>query len=329
MYLTDESLYTQITCTANDFNIKYIMKIIITGACGFFGRNLTKILNEYEHELVLIDLPNCSPNETIQKTWRKDHIICHADVNEDISFFKDKLEGADVLIHLANRARITPSWSQYKSYYQTNIGGSQQLLACCQTIGVKKFIYISSSSVYGNNGTYRQHETSPLCPTNPYAVSKMAAEHALKVQSSEGSTELITVRPFTMYGDYMDFGEDALVISKFLTASRKGEPLLLHGGGSQRRDFIHSSDAVDGLIKILNRGIHGDVYNLGSGESISIKELADAISPKQIITPERRGAVQITEADISRLKCLGFKPKVRILEWLTQCVEEYKLRELI
>jgi UDP-glucose 4-epimerase len=194
---------------------------------------------------------------------------------------------------------------------------------------IKKFIYISSSSVYGNNGTYRQHETSPLCPTNPYAVSKMAAESALKVQASEEPTELITVRPFTMYGDYMDFGEDALVISKFLTAWKRDEPLLLHGGGNQRRDFIHASDAVDGLLRILNHGSHGDVYNLGSGESVSIKEIADVISSKQIIVPDRRGAVQFTEADISRLKDLGFRPKVRILEWLTHCVNEYKLKELI
>jgi UDP-glucose 4-epimerase len=296
---------------------------MITGACGFLGRNLTKSLNE--HELVLIDLFN----QATKKNWQHDHLIFHADVNEDISVIKDKLQDVDIVIHLANRARITPSWTQYKSYYQTNIGGSQQLLASCQTMGVKKFIYISSSSVYGNNSTYRQHETSPLCPTNPYAVSKMAAESALKVQASEGPTELITVRPFTMYGDYMDFGEDALVISKFLTAWKRDEPLLLHGGGNQRRDFIHASDAVDGLLRILNHGRHGDVYNLGSGESVSIKEIADVISPKQIIVPDRRGAVQFTEADISRLKGLGFRPKVRILEWLTHCVNEYKLKELI
>lgn len=303
------------------------MKIMITGACGFLGRNLTKSLNE--HELVLIDLPPHLFNESTKESWQHDHLIYHADINEDISIIKDKLRGVDIVIHLANRARITPSWTQYKSYYQTNIGGSQQLLACCQTMGVKKFIYISSSSVYGNNGTHRQHETSPLCPTNPYAVSKMAAESALKVQANEGPTALIIVRPFTMYGDYMDFSEDALVISKFLTAWEKDEPLLLHGGGHQRRDFIHASDAIDGLIRILNHGGHGDIYNLGTGESVIIRELADVISSKQIIVPDRRGAVQITEADISRLKCLGFKPKVRILEWLTQSINEYKLREII
>ena len=310
------------------FSIKYSMKIMITGATGFLGRNLVRAFPN--DELVLTALaPELFDTVQTGESWFQNHKIYHADINENIDVLKDKLQGVDVVIHLASRTRIPPSWTQYKNYYETNIGASQQLLACAQTMGVKKFIYISSSSVYGNNGTSRQTETDRLCPTNPYAVSKMAAESALRVQADDGDTELVIVRPFTMYGDYMDFGHDALVIGKFLTAWEKDEPLLIEGDGEQRRDFLHASDAVAGLQLIVEQGRNGDIFNLGTGESVSVNQLADVVSQKQIRVPARRGHVEYTEADITRLKQLGYAPKVRVLDWLTQCVDEYKLKEII
>lgn len=303
------------------------MKIMITGATGFLGRNLIGKLTD--HDLVLIDLPPDMFDESVRESWWHNYKIHHADINDDISTIKDQMKGVDVVIHLANKTRIPPSWTQYKTYYQTNIGATQQIFACAQTMSVKKFIYISSSSVYGNNGSTIQKETDPLMPTNPYAVSKMAAEHALRVQAQDHSTELIIVRPFTMYGDYMDFGKEALVIGKFLTAWEQDEPLMIEGTGQQRRDFIHADDAVEGLKLIIEHGHHNDIFNLGSGESVTVRELADLVSQKQILVPERRGAVFSTHADISRLRALGFKPRVRIKEWLTECVNEYKIKETI
>lgn len=302
------------------------MKIMITGACGFLGHNLVRGLSG--HDLILIDKPPELFGDQQNASWVGSHELIHVDITENMPLVMGKLEDVDLVIHLANRARIPPSWLEYESYYRTNITGSQSLFHACQLYGVKKFIYISSSSVYGNNGTQIQKETDPLKPTNPYAVSKMAAEAALTVQSTDGPTELIIVRPFTMYGDFMNFGEHSLVVGKFLSAWEKDEPLLLHGGGLHSRDFIHSSDAVDGLKLIIEHGRNGDIFNLGFGESVTIKELADIVSSKQIVVPDRKGAVDVTHADITKLKTLGFSPKVRILEWLTSCVDDYKLKEV-
>jgi UDP-glucose 4-epimerase len=166
-------------------------------------------------------------------------------------------------------------------------------------------------------------------PTNPYAVSKMAGEWALHVQSLKGDTELVIVRRFTMYGDYMEDGRNALVIQKFISAWEKGLPLLLHGGGDQRRDCIHVYDAVRGLLMILEHGENGEVYNLGTGKSGTIKQLADVISNRQVKVPARPGAVSITEADITRLTEIGFEPMVNVIDWLTNIMQELKIKKLL
>jgi UDP-glucose 4-epimerase len=196
-------------------------------------------------------------------------------------------------------------------------------------MGVKKFIFASSSSVYGNSNTLIQHETDRLCPTNPYAVSKLAAEAALTSVALGGNTELIIIRPFTMYGDYMAFGDDALVIGKFLQAWENEDPLFIHGNGEQSRDFLHAWDACKGIELIIEHGRHGDIFNLGTGESVTIKQLADIVSQKQVLVPDRKGSVERTQADISRLRALGYKPTVRVLDWLTEQVDERKLKEII
>jgi len=302
------------------------MKIMITGACGFLGQNLVRNL---PHKMILMDQPPHLFDEAVRESWFHDQPIFHADINEHMNVIKDKLKDVDVIIHLASKTRIPPSWDQYPDYYRTNITGAQQLFEACQSVGVKKFILVSSSSVYGNNNTLRQHETDRLCPTNPYAVSKMAAEAALTAVAQGGNTELIIVRPFTMYGDYMDFGDDALVIGKFLRAWENEDPLFIHGNGEQSRDFLHAWDACKGIELIIEHGRQGDIFNLGTGESVTIKQLADVVSQKQVLVPDRKGSVERTQADISRLRALGYKPTVRVLDWLTEQVDERKLKEII
>jgi UDP-glucose 4-epimerase len=294
------------------------MHIMITGACGFLGRNLTKHLEAQGHDLTLIDLPTDLDSD-LRKSKHEVHFI---DVTDDTSLLSKFMEGVDIVIHAANKARIEPSWQNYHEYYRVNIAGSQQVFELAQHNQVKKFVYVSSSSVYGNNGCTKQKEHDPLCPTNPYAVSKMAAEYALQAQSLKGNTELVVVRPFTMYGDYMDYGPAGLVISKFIRAWKEGNPLLLQGGGFQSRDFIHASDVVRAFDLIIEHSKNGSVYNLGSGKTVRIKDLADVVSDQQVITPSRLGEVAITHADIVQLKMLGFVARVDVLDWLADEIQK-------
>jgi len=299
---------------------------MITGANGFLGRNAVESLKQMFDETVLVDRPRKDWDERVFSSWVHNNEVYHAVVGEDVSFVNKLLQGVDTVVHLGNTSRIDPSWAYYQDYYTNNISNTQHFFQQCQQMGVKKFIHISSSSVYGNNGKQVQKETDPLMPTNPYGVSKMAGEWALYVQSQRANTELIIVRPFTMYGDFMDYGTNALVIAKFINAWEKGEPLILHGSGEQRRDFLHVSDAVQGLKLIIEHGEHGDVFNLGTGKSVSIKQLADCVSSKQILGPDREGAISVTHADITRLRNIGYTPNVNVLEWLTNHIEELKLK---
>lgn len=301
-------------------------RILITGINGFFGRNLVKRWIG-KHEMIGLDLPpQLFDMQSMEPymTWHES--INHCDLREDVDYIKDLLKNVDIVLHCAARTRIDPSWQEFEDYYTTNVSASQSLFRACQRQGIKKFVYFSSSSVYGNNPNQFMNEDDPLMPTNPYAVSKMAAEHALRVQALKGETELIVVRPFTMYGDYMNFGTYSLVIAKFLKALDKDVPLLLEGGGTQERDFVHAHDAIRALELIMEHGKHGDVYNIGTGKTVTIKEIADLVSHKQVVGPSRTGAIQRTCADITRLKELGYTPKIELLNWLTNYIADFKLK---
>jgi len=277
-----------------------MLKILITGSAGFVGRNLIDQLVK-RHTVTGCDL--------VQPA---DFIL---DLNSNYS--SDLLQHYNIVLHCAAKTRIPASWDNYRDYYETNITASQRLLAQCQAAGVRKLIYFSSSSVYGNNGCELQHEDGPVAPASPYAVSKLASEYALMAQATKGDTQLIIVRPFTMYGEYMDHGAGALAIAKFLNAKKAGEPLILEGGGQQRRDYVHIRDAAQAIGLIIESGQHGDIYNIGSGVNVSIKEIADCISSNQIIAPARHNDTVSTLACIDKLRRLGYAPQVDILDWLS------------
>ena len=299
-------------------------KILITGVAGFFGRNLVRAWQN-SHELTGIDYAS-GVNQTREPfdTWYRS--VAHVDITRNHAI--DEIENQDIVIHLAAKTRINPSWTEYSDYYETNISATQRLFEQCQHQGVKKFIYFSSSSVYGDRfGPMK--ETDQLMPTNPYAVSKAAAEMALLAQSKMGSTELIIVRPFTMYGDFMNTGKHALAIAKFITAAERDEPLIIEGTGRQERDFIHADDAIRALELIVKHGRHRDIFNIGTGSYVSIKQIADLVSSKQVLAPDRTGAVNRTWADTSKLGAMGFAPEVDLLGWLKVYLETNKIYKRI
>ena len=300
-------------------------RIFITGVNGFVGRNFVNVLRR-RHTIVGTDLPpGLWDNDPTDPLGEWHNSITHQDLTADYS--PDLIGDAQVVIHCAAKTRIGPSWNDYSSYYETNITASQRLFEHCQRRGVKKFIYFSSSSVYGNNGQWIQSEDGPLNPSSPYAVSKMAAEFALKSQALRGDTDLIIVRPFTMYGHHMTFGKYSLAIASFIKAWQAGEPLQLDGGGHQSRDYVHVWDAAQAIDLIIECAVNGDVYNIGKGQSVTIKEIADVISPLQIITPERIGAVNSTLANIDRLRRIGYDPQVDILDWLRVYLDKLTTRK--
>ncbi len=276
-------------------------KILVTGSAGFFGSLLLPALRAARYDVTGID--------------RREQVELRGDVN-DLSI--NDLAPYQTVIHLANTARIEPSWHDIQGYVYNNVTVTAELFRRCQFAGVKHFFYFSSSSVYGNNNISLQSEDSPLAPTSPYAVSKVAAEQMLTALAATHKTKLTIVRPFTMYGTTMDMGPNALAVGKFVNAYVNNQPLTIHGDGCQRRDFLLVDEAIEMMLLLLNHAKGNDTYNLGSGENVSVKEIANAVSQNQTMMPNRLGPEYNTCADMSKIKALGYEPKTKILQWLNQ-----------
>lgn len=278
--------------------------ILVTGSEGFIGKHVSERLVKDGYKVRYLDRKN--------GTWIQ-------------NITPQSLSGIGTVIHLANDARIGPSWQIPSKYYTNNISYTTEFFRICQLAGVKKFIYASSSSVYGDNGFYVQREDQVLNPTNPYALSKMAAELSLKMFAKE--TELIIVRPFTIYGKGMPLTGNALVIGHYIQHTLDGKPLPIEGDGLQKRDFLHIDDCVEGMLLLLRKGSKG-CYNLGSGVNTSILKLADLFGGEVEHKPKRPGPEYNTCASIAKLEQLGFSPKTQLEDWIelqkTNNFEDFK-----
>ena len=269
-------------------------KILVTGASGFVGQQLVKRLIAQGQEVWAID--------RVFHDFESDLVtFTQADVREMFLIDPAMFETAKACIHLANKARIDPSWQNIIEYYDTNIIGTVELFRRCQKDGVPKFLYVSSSSA-----TY---------PYNPYAISKATAEQTLSIYAD--TTELIIARPYTMYGTTMATETNALAIGKFVYAYKNKKPIVVNGTGDQRRDFIHVDEAIDAMLLLLDKGQHKQTYDIGTGQSVSINEIAELFGSKRVIAPARPGLDYDTRADITKLRELGWVPKVRVLDWLS------------
>lgn len=283
-------------------------RFLITGAAGFVGKQLVKRLIAQGHEVWAVD--------KIFHDFESDLVkFTQADVREMFLIDPEMFETAHTAIHLANLARIDPSWEKAIDYYDVNILGTLDFYRRCQRDGIPKFMYVSSSSVYGNNKFNLQHETYPLSPTNPYAISKQCAEQSLLAFAND-TTDLLVVRPFTMYGSTMATEHNALAIGKFVHAYKNKRPLTVHGTGDQRRDFIHVDEAIDAMLLLLDKGKRNNIYNIGTGKAVSINEIVEVFKSSVITAPARPGPDYDTCADIDKLRALGFDPKITLLEWL-------------
>ena len=202
-----------------------------------------------------------------------------------------------------------------------NCVGTTVMLQCAREVGVKRFIYSSTSSGYGNN-PYPNVETQPDDSLNPYSASKVAAEKFCKMYTDLYGLETVILRYFNVFGDRSPTrGQYAPVIGIFQRQRDAGEPLTIVGDGSQRRDFVHVKDVARANYMAAFGSLDnhlGQVFNVGSGTCYTIQQIADAISDNQTYIPERTGEMDTTFADITKIgEVIGWKPEIDVLEWLT------------
>lgn len=275
-----------------------MIKILITGDKGFIGRHLREYLIARGYEVVGYDLVD----------------------RKDVRYMKPTdLSGIDFVFHLAAQAKVPLSIQDPVLTHDHNVNGTFNVLYCAWRAKIKRVIFASSSSVYGNQNKLPINENATPKPLSPYGIQKLTGEHYCRVFSELYGLSTISLRYFNVYGENMPTtGNYPAMIANFLKCKADNKPLPIYGG-NQMRDFTYVGDVCQAnfLAMTSDKVGRGEVVNIASGVSYSVKEIADAISPLQKIYPPRKGEPLKVQADISLAKkLLGYQPTTNILSWL-------------
>lgn len=308
--------------------------ILLTGGAGFIGSHLAERLLGAGHEVWCID--NLDPyydpaikRQNIAAAIKTDrfHFI-HADLTAEPGTWQGQLRDArfDAIIHLAARAGVRPSIRQAGDYYNTNVLGTLGLLEYAKTTGIPKFLFASSSSVYGNNPNVPWTESDRIGnPISPYASSKLAAEELGRVYAHLYDIRFIALRLFTVYGPRQ---RPDLAIHKFCELIGEGKPITLFGNGQTRRDYTYVSDIVDGFMAALDYSGPESVFNLGDSSPVELTDLIRAIegamgkTAEMIYGSAQEGDVDQTYANISKAaEHLHYQPRVSLEQGLAAFVQ--------
>jgi UDP-glucuronate 4-epimerase len=308
------------------------MRILVTGGAGFIGSHLVEKLLAAGHEVVIVDDFNDFYDPRIKHAniagFAKDVTVCHVDIRDGAAvrslFHREKV---DAIAHLAARAGVRPSIQLPQLYYDTNVIGTLHLLEAARVIGAERFIFASSSSVYGASKTVPFSEDQHLTQTlSPYAATKVAAEFLCSTYSHLYQMRVVALRYFTVYGPRQ---RPDLAIHQFTRRIYAGQAIDQFGDGSTRRDYTYIDDVIQGTMAALKyEGPRYDIFNLGESETIQLKELIsaleNALGKKAKINrlPEQPGDMPLTCADISKArKLLGYNPTMKFSEGLPRFVK--------
>lgn len=312
------------------------MKFLITGVAGFIGSNLSDHLLSINHIIVGID--NYDPfydvsikrqNLILSRKSKNFHFyegsILDSNFLEDI-FHKHNI---DLVIHLASKAGVRPSIYDPKEYFNINVNGTLNLLETMNRVGLKKLIFASSSSIYGNNPKVPFSETDNVdFPISPYAASKRAAELICHTYHHLNKFDIFCLRFFTVYGPRQ---RPDLAIHKFTKSILKGDEITIYGDGTTKRDYTHITDIVEGVSIAIQKLNGFEIINLGESYSIALSDLIALLekytgkNAKLIRLPMQPGDVRQTYADITKAKkLLGYDPKVNFKDGIKDFIEWFK-----
>lgn len=311
------------------------MNILVTGGAGFIGSHLTKRLLSENHKIVVIDNldPYYSVNDKLdnlkQFKANKKFKFINADITDREKmvriFEKHKF---DIVVHLAAKAGVRPSIMNPIGYFKTNVEGTLNLLEACKNIKLKNFIFISSSSVYGERSKVPFIENDRAeNPISPYGLTKLSCEKLLKVYSNLYSMPVTALRLFTVYGPNQ---RPDLAIRKFIDKIYNGQEIEMYGDGLTMRDYTYVDDIVDGIVKCVSKPFAYEIINLGGSNPIKLKDLIVTIErgldKRAIIAakPNQIGDVSKTYADIKKAKkLLNWKPNFKFEKGIGLMIEWY------
>jgi UDP-glucose 4-epimerase len=309
------------------------MKSLVTGCAGFIGSHLAERLLGEGHEVVGID--NFSDyysreikEKNIERLLNSQKFkLIEADINTlDL---KKVMEGVDYVFHQAAQAGVRASWGgNFRIYTDSNILATQALLEAAKDSNIKKFVYASSSSIYGDVDSLPMRESDVPRPVSPYGVSKLAGEHLCYLYWKNFRVPTIALRYFTVYGERQ---RPDMAFHRFIKAILAGGEIVVYGDGEQTRDFTYVADIVEANILAAEYKKSGKVFNIGGGNRISINRVIElleeltGLKARVKYVETQKGDVRDTYADISLAREeLGFEPRTDIKEGLRREIEWIK-----
>jgi len=300
--------------------------ILITGGAGFIGSHLVEsLLAEGGWRITVVD----NFNDFYDPALKRRNVTGFPRVIEADIRGKLPSEKFDAIIHLAARAGVRPSLAQPKLYSDVNIAGTQNLLEFARESGVRKFVFASSSSVYGVNQKVPFSEDDPIFkPISPYAATKLAGEALCHVYHHLYGLDIVCLRFFTVYGPRQ---RPDLAIRKFTHAILAGKTIDYFGDGTSRRDYTYVDDILQGVLAALDRPLGYEVINLGESRTVELHELVNLIEKATGKTaqlnrlPMQPGDVPVTFADIAKARrLLDYNPRVPIEDGIARFVDWYE-----
>ncbi len=310
-------------------------KCLITGVAGFIGSTLAGRLLEMGYSVRGVDCfidyyPRVLKENNLKKLTENPNFEFIEGNLLEISM-RELLNGTEVVFHQAAQAGVRSSWGQQFSIYtQNNIHATQMLLEAAKASPIRKFIYASSSSVYGDSPSLPLREDSFLQPVSPYGVSKLAAEQLCYLYWKNFQVPVVSLRYFTVYGPGQ---RPDMAFNKFIRALIKDVPITLYGNGEQTRDFTFISDAVQANILAMESDCRGEVFNIGGGSRVTVSHCLGLLREISGVNPRinreafSKGDMRHTMADTTKAKkLLGYSPEISLAEGLER---EYNwLRDL-
>lgn len=305
------------------------MHVLVTGGAGFIGSNFVRLLlKKTEHRVTTLDaLTYAGSKENLDGAMDDpNHEFVEGDIR-DASLVADVLDSVDTIVNFAAESHVDRSVEGTETFVSTNVEGTRVLLDEALEADVQRFLQISTDEVYGQilEGTFT--ESDPLNPRNPYAATKASADLLARSYFTTHALPVLITRSSNNFGPRQHREK---LIPKFITRAENGEQLPLYGDGSNVREWVYVEDNCRAILTVLEEGVPGEVYNVGSGIERSNLEVTEAIlnavgGDRSLIefVEDRPGHDQRYALDTSKIESLGWRPKYNFEKGLEETVQFY------
>jgi len=306
------------------------MKYVVTGGAGFIGSHITEYLVDHGHEVTVIDNLFSGKKENIRDVLDAAHLNFVQGSITDPFLLKDVFRGADGIFHQAAIPSVPRSIQNPVATNEANVNGTLNVLLAARDCHVKKVVYASSSSVYGDTPTLPKVESMTPNPKSPYAVSKLAGEYYCRAFSEVYGIKTVALRYFNVFGPRQDpESQYAAVIPRFISRTLAGKPPIIYGDGTQTRDFTYVKDVVQANVKAMESDAEG-VFNVAYNRRISLLSLVDIIEEETgmkvnpVFESPRPGDIHDSQAGISAAqKAFGYAPEYTVRSGLKETIAWY------